>query len=192
MRVVLLAALATTALTSGALSTEAFVGQIGRGNEGFNVQLNQDPGSTSTAVIFQSNDGTSGGLNGHDALQVQIGNNNDAYTYQNSNYYDHVALTWQEGTGNDAVTVQATAEVVPPDGSLNNYTSRIIQDGTGNSALNWQSDTASSGIVTLGVLSITPPSPTIDVSGPTVGVNNVNPVIVPNNWNLAPPVDFGG
>lgn len=184
MKKLLLAALASAALTGTAFATEAFIGQVGNGHQGANIQLNQGQQSLSTAVIYQQQD--PGGTNGHDALQVQLGDNNDAYTYQTSDFFDHIALSWQEGTGNDSVNVQITdgdtgSNDTPLDGRL---IARTIQLGDNNSAVNWQSNAGG----TTGLMSITPITPTLSVPGGNIGVA-APPTIVQTqaNANAVPP-----
>jgi hypothetical protein len=169
---VLIVALGATALSTGAFATEAFIGQVGNGHQASNIQLGQSNTSTSQAIIYQEE--APGGVNGHDALQVQLSDNNYAYTFQKSDYFDHVALTWQEGgTGNSAVTVQWTAGDTgcnegancsgQPDARLK---SRIIQKGSNNSATNWQS----SGTVAASY-ALNPTSPAISLTGDTYNVS---------------------
>lgn len=187
---VLLVALASSALTTGAFATEAFIGQVGDHHAAHNIQLNQSNLSTSTATIYQAEN--PGGANGHDALQVQFGDNNDAYTFQKSDYFDHEALTWQDGTGNDAVTVQWTAGDTgcnegancpgQPDARLK---SRIIQLGNGNVGVNWQS----SGTVAHSY-SLNPASPSITVVGETLNVSGPSTNVNAGNFDTTFPVNF--
>ncbi|WP_417309884.1 hypothetical protein [Devosia sp.] len=139
MRLVSMIVVATAAMTGSAFATDAFIGQVGDGNEGFNVQLGQVSGLPSTAVIYQENDATT--TNGHNALQVQIGPDNYAYTYQASDYYDHTAASWQDGTGNDSINVQLSSG---DSGADTDFQAVTIQLGDNNTAVNWQ-DTADYG-----------------------------------------------
>lgn len=166
-----LVALASTALTTGAFATEAFIGQEGDHHTAQNIQLNQTNLSTSTAVIYQGQN--PGGANGHDALQVQLGDDNYAYTYQSSDYYDHVALTWQDGTNNSAVTVQWTDGDTGCNEGANcpgqddaRLKSRIIQNGDYNVAVNWQSSGGGNPVYTL-----SPASPNLTLTGGNYGVS---------------------
>jgi hypothetical protein len=190
---VLVIALASTALTTGAFATEAFIGQVGKGNAGQNIQLNQSQTSTSTAVIYQANNSFTS--NGHDALQVQLGDNDYAYTYQTSAILDHIALTWQDGTGDSSVNVQTTHDnnsscndtSCLPSGSQDaRFKARTIQLGDNNTAVNWQSDQGGGhGLVTL-----SPTDPTLNLSGDTIPVNGNAITLAAYNFNTSVPAHF--
>ena len=162
MRLVSMIVVATAAMTGSAFATDAFIGQVGNGNEGFNVQLGQSAGLPSTAVIYQENNGDFGpGVNGHNALQVQIGPDNYAYTYQQSVYFDHTAASWQDGTLNESINVQLSSG---DSGADTDFQAVTIQLGDNNTAVNWQ-DTDDYGYSF--TLTATAPSlvPTLDDAG---------------------------
>jgi hypothetical protein len=182
----LIVALGATALSTGAFATEAFIGQVGNANSGHNIQLNQTNNSNSNAIIYQEQ--TSPGSNGHDALQVQLTDDNYAYTFQKSNYFDHIALTWQDGgTNNSAVTVQWTDgdtgcnEKFTPgcssqtDGDYR-LKSRIIQHGANNVAVNWQS--SGGGYPTY---NLNPASPALSVGGGSYNVSGPGTTVNANS-----------
>jgi hypothetical protein len=177
MKKLMLVALATTALTGSALAFEsdAFISQVGNGHDAANIQLGQnagfttgvDSGQPSVAVILQEQ--APGGTNGHTALQVQLDPGNFAYTFQSSTFGDDDALTWQDGTGNSAVTVQVSTATGSQE---EEFSSDIIQNGNNNVAVNWQSDVPSSATMTVtpSVPGLTVFSSSINVTGGSIGV----------------------
>ena len=146
MKKLVLAALATTALTGTAFASDAFIGQVGSGHNAANIQLNQGT-SQGLALIYQESTAV-----GHDALQVQIGPDNYAYSYQKGEE-SHTVVAWQEGTGNSSVNVQRGNTA---------HRAAVLQKGDNNTAVNWQAAGLSglSAAPTMG-LTVTPPELTV-------------------------------
>lgn len=173
MRLVSLTVLAAVAMTGSAYAeTQAFIGQVGDGHEAYNVQLGQVSGEESTAVIFQSHHPSN--ANGHDALHVQLGPNNYAYTFQQSYQQDHTAAAWQGGEDNTALNVQLSGG---GNGDAK-FTAIAIQDGDNNTAVNWQ-QTGSVPSEYFLTLSGTPPN-LLDTLADNNADQFANPALLPD------------
>lgn len=143
MKKVLLAIAVTTAMSGAAVAQEAFIAQIGNGNNAGNIQVNQPEnypprGGQSNSVIVQDSTNSDGRYvsQGQQALTVQSGPDNGSYTWQQDTGSSlfaarHTALTWQNGRRNSATTVQLARNA--------DFKSTILQEGNGNTAVNWQS-----------------------------------------------------
>lgn len=134
---------AVIALAGAAHAQEAFITQIGDGNDAVNI-AQRGFGQGNTQVIAQEGDDLS-------AANLTRGRDNQAFTYQSftSGYTGFggatasgTSLIWQTGTdsfnggeNNIAVTVQLHDTNNAPD-----YVSQTIQAGDDNVALNWTED----------------------------------------------------
>ncbi|KAA9005075.1 hypothetical protein [Histidinibacterium aquaticum] len=170
---------AVIALAGAAHAQEAFVTQLGSGNEGANLSFNNNTLNPNLQVVAQDGNNMS-------AVNLSNGSGNTAWAHQEnvaaSGVYflgfelaapdlgaEHESLIWQNGNGNNAVNVALDENIVNngycgifsgcTDGEAGQGAKQqTIQNGNNNVAVNWSQDSTSSHISASTPSSLSSPS----------------------------------
>jgi hypothetical protein len=177
-------AAALTVAASGAFAQDAYITQMGSNNAAANYsEYTQGPSANDNLqVITQSGDNLR-------SANFTRGSSSVAMNYQlnsgNASGSTMSSLIFQNGGTNRAIAVQNNS---PTFGNNNRtYASQIIQEGTGNTGVNWNQTAAgamagmsigsvgSPGTLTIAPMGMTAPSPALATTtlpnGSTIGIN---------------------